>query len=459
MSLTLKDASDLMHRGAIALAEMEANGMRIDIAHLDATIAETEARIERLKEKLRECEEYRLQRRRFGQGTNLQSRDQLAAVLFGDMGHEAHAYTDSGKVQLDETALERIGTKYAKGFLRLEKLDKLLSTYLVGLRREVEGEFVHGFFGLHLVRSYRGQADTPNLTNVPVRDPIQGKPIRECFIPRDGHTIIERDFTGIEVRVACILSKDPKLTYDTLQGDMHRDMAAECFFLNKDNVSKPTRQSTKGGFVFAEFYGDWYKQVTKNLWDDVERYHLTTKEGVALATHLAAQGITERGACDPAQRVPTPGTFEAHIRKVEDRFWNERFKVYHAKRQAWIDEYKRQGYIDIVTGFRCGGPMSKNQVMNYHIQGPAFHCLLWTLIRLMAELKRRRMRTKVMCQIHDSIIADVPNEEVDEYLEISEDITSRQLPEAWPWLTIPLDAEVEGSTTNWWGKKPLNVAA
>lgn len=452
------DGYDLLHRGAIALAEVEANGIRVDIGYLDSVIDETDARIKNLEGKLRGCEEYKLQRRRYGQKVKLTSREQLGAVLFQDMGYKSLSTTATGRDQLDETALERIGTKYTKGFLRLEKLRKLHGTYLKGVRREVEGEYLHAFFGLHLVQTYRGQSDNPNLQNIPIRNPVQGRIIRRAFIPRPGCVLIETDYSSLEVMVACALSGDPKLTYDATQGDMHRDMAAECFILKKEEVSKPTRQATKGGFVFAEFYGDWYKQVCKNLWESIERDSLTHTDGRGLYEHLKTKGIKERGECDPeAKGEPKKGTFEAHIKAVEDRFWNERFKVYHTKRKAWIDEYKKQGYIDIATGFRCLGPMTKNQVMNYHIQGPAFHCLLWSLINLVAEIKRRKWGAKVVCQIHDSIISDVPENEVDEYLALVKEITTVRLREAWPWITVPLKIEAEIATTNWHEKKPVKL--
>ena len=438
----------------MALSEIEANGMRIDVPYLERVVAETGERIKALEDKLRGCEEYRLQRRRYGQACNLGSHEQLAAVLFNDMGHTAMTHTAGGREKLDETALERIGTKYTKGFIRLEKLNKLQGTYLRGVLREVEGEYLHAFFGLHLVRSYRSQSDSPNLQNIPIRDDIQGPLIRRAFIPRNGHVLIEIDYSGAEVRVACSLSGDEKLTFDVLEGDMHRDMAAECYLLEKENVMKPVRQSAKGGFVFAEFYGDWYKQVCKNLWDAIERYHLTTPDGQSLYKHLAAKGITARGECDP-QSESVRGTFEHHIRQVEDRFWNKRFKVYHAKRRTWREDYKRKGYIDLVTGFRCQGPITKTQVINYPIQVPSFHCLLWSLIHIQKEIHRRKMKTKIICQIHDSVIADVPHGEVQDYLALAHDITTHRLHREWPWVTVPMEVEAEVAATNWFEKKKI----
>lgn len=454
---TQAEGYQLLHRGAIALAEVESNGMRIDVEYLDKAIEDTAAKVRALRVELQGMPEYALQRRRYGQRANLTSRDQLAVVLYDDQGHECTTTTDAGKRALDEPALERIGSDYTLKFLELEKLNKLYGTYLTSIRAEVNSAgFLHANFGLHAVRSFRGQSDSPNLQNVPIRHPVQGKIIRQAFIPREGHAIIEMDYSSLEVMVACALSGDPKLQYDATQGDMHRDMAAECYLLEKENVSKDIRQNTKGGFVFAEFYGDWYKQVTKNLWDGIERYHLKTAEGVPLYDHLAAQGITGRGACD-ADHKTEAGTFEAHIERVENRFWNERFRVYHDWRKARVAEYKRHGKIQLQTGFFCHGPMSKNQVMNYHIQGPAFHCLLWSLTTLVRELKQQRMGAKIIGQIHDSIIADVPLPEVNRYLKLAQEITTTRLREHWDWITVPFEVEAEIAYTNWYEKKEIAI--
>lgn len=448
-------AYQLLHRGALALAEVEHAGMRIDLEYLDRTITETEQRIARIEEKLKEHDEYKLQRKRYGLETNLTSRDQLATVLFKDMGHECHSWTSGGstkkrKPQLDEEALQRIDSHYTRGFLKLEKLNKLLGTYLRGVRREVEPDgLMHPFFNLHTVQTYRGSGSDINFQNIPVRDPEIGGVIRRAFIPRDGHVLVEIDYGQIEVRVACCLSGDQKLTYDTLHGDMHRDMAAECYLLEQDDVSKPLRGAAKGGFVFAEFYGDWHKQVAKNLWSAIDQQ---TKSGTVVRDHLATKGIEELGDCDPKEKARR-GTFEDHIRQVEDRFWNERFSVYHRWRQDRVKQYRSRGWFELVTGFICSGIYSKNQVINFPIQGPAFHCLLWSLTELVRRMKRKKMRSMVIGQIHDSIVADIHKDELDDYVEMAIEITTKAIVEAWDWITVPLAVEVESSETNWFEKK------
>lgn len=449
-------AYELLHEGALAFSVIENNGMRIDIAYLDKTIEETGQRIARIEQKLKGMDEYGLQRKRYGQQTNLTSRDQLATVLFGDMGLPEPKKTRTGRYQLDADALLATGLNYCKGLVKLEKLNKLLGTYLTGVRREVEDDgLLHPGFNLHTVQTYRGSSSDPNFQNIPIRDKEIGELIRKAFVPRDGHVLVEADFGGHEVRVACNLSKDPKLIHDTLEGDMHRDMAAECFMLEQSDVSKPIRGAVKGGFVFAEFYGDWYKSVAQNLWAAIGEY---TVAGAILEDHLNAMGITELGDCDPNQK-PTKGTFEHHIAKVEDRFWNERFKVYRDWRTMRVKQYKSKGWFELPTGFVCSGVYAKNQVLNYPIQGAAFHCLLWTLIQLIKEMRKKKMKSVVVGQIHDSVVADVHRAEVDDYVEMVTRIAQQDIMREWKWITVPLVIEAEVAEDNWFNKAPYQKPA
>ena len=134
-----------------------------------------------------------------------------------------------------------------------------------------------------------------------------------------------------------------------------------------------------------------------------------------------------------------------------------RYRTYHECRRRWVEEYREQGYIDIATGFRCWGPMTRNQVMNYHIQGPAFHGLLWSLTRIVGTLRRGRWRSRVVGQIHDSIIADVHRDELDDYLAMVKRVTTQDLVEEWPWIDIPLIVEAEVAETSWHEKREVEL--
>jgi hypothetical protein len=173
-----------------------------------------------------------------------------------------------------------------------------------------------------------------------------------------------------------------------------------------------------------------------------------------LREHLRQQGITKLG--EQGKR-PTPGTFEAHIAAVSERFWSKRFQVYGKWKRKWYDAYERQGFFVTKTGFVCQGYIKRNQVINYPVQGSAFHCLLWSLNRLvLQEVKARGLKARVVGQVHDSIVADVPDEELGDFLALCKRVMVDQLREHWSWITVPLEIEAEVTPINGsWDQKEV----
>lgn len=447
----------LLHDGIKALAAVEEAGMRVDVDYLEKTIEDTKRRIRKLERRLKKSDEYKMQRKRFGLDAKLTSRDQLAWVYYSELGYKPKTRTATGAAQLDEAALERIGTPYAKDFIKLEKLNKIQSTYLMGVLREEQDGYIHPFYNLHIARTYRSSSSSPNGQNLPIRNPEIAPLIRRAFIPRHkDHHIVEIDISAAEVRVAACYHKDPTmLRYLTdPDSDMHRDTAKDCFMI--DEVPKGVRSSVKGDFVFAEFYGSYYKQVAERLWEAIERHGLTTVDGTPMKQHLKQKGIKGRGKCDP-NKDTRPGTFEQHIKDVEHHFWKKRFSVYDRWRREWYDEYLKTGGLTMKTGFRVEGFMKRNDVINYPVQGAAFHCLLWSLTQLVRWLTRNKMRSKVVGQIHDSIIADVHKDELDDVLAQAKYLMTEKLVETWDWIVTPMviEAEVAPRGVSWHEKEEV----
>lgn len=112
-----------------------------------------------------------------------------------------------------------------------------------------------------------------------------------------------------------------------------------------------------------------------------------------------------------------------------------------------------------MTGFRLDGVYRRNEVLNYPIQGSAFHCLLWSLIEIQKELDRQRMKTLLVGQIHDSILGDSPPEELDDFLSLSEEVMTKRLLKEWKWINVPLkvEAEVSGVDESWFNKKVVTI--
>ena len=111
----------------------------------------------------------------------------------------------------------------------------------------------------------------------------------------------------------------------------------------------------------------------------------------------------------------------------------------------------------MMTGFVCSGVFSRNQLYNLPVQGPAFHCLLWSLTQIVNRMKRDKMRSVVVGQIHDSIVADVHRDELDDYLQLVKQTMTVDVRKHWSWIVTPLIVEAEVAETNWYEKKAVEI--
>lgn len=461
MKATTKEAYELIHKGAIALSKVEAAGLHIDVPYLKEQISIADKRIRELENELRDDAIYKAWKRAFGSKTNLGSRDQLGKVIFGVLGlGRSDVSEKTNRFKADASALDSVDSPFVKKYIYTEKLKKVRSTYLSGILRNITDDgLLHTFFNLHTTRTFRSSSSDPNFQNIPIRDPEMGKIIRRAFVAPKDYYIGEADFGGIEVRIAACYNKDPRLIdyiCDETK-DMHRDMAAQCYKIDPSLVTKAARYAGKNMFVFPQFYGDYFINCARNMWEAIDRMDLEI-DGVPMKKHLKRQGIRRLGECDPKQR-PATDSFEFHMKQVEKDFWGRRFKVYAKWKDSWYDSYLRTGQFTMKTGFTVRGLYSRNDVVNYPIQGSAFHCLLWCLIELVKELKKRKMKTYVAGQIHDSILAYIHKDEVDDYLALVSDIMTRRLPKAWKWIIVPLVIEAELSPLggNWFDKKQVKI--
>lgn len=460
MTPQTEDAYQLMHEGAVALAQVEAAGMRVDTAYLDRTIRETARRIGELRDAIYTSDVWSRWRRKYGSDANLGSKPQLGDILFNEMGFTSKERTATGKYKTDVEALGGIDHPFVRDYGDLAKLDKLHGTYLLGLQREVVNGYVHPFFHLHTVVTYRSSSSDPNFQNIPIRDPVIGKLIREAFIPRDRHLIIENDFKGIEVAASWPYHQDPRwLGYlEDPSTDMHRDAAMKLFMVDDPKkISKEARHTGKDGFVFPTFYGAWYIKCAPDIWANMEARKLAV-DGVPMREHLRKHGIMELGDCDP-NREPREGTYEKHVREFERWYWFTQYPVYSQWKKDWYADYQRTGGFSSLTGFYYEGVFDRNQVLNYTIQGTAFHWLLWVLTRLVSWLKKNKMRSRVVGQIHDSILGDVHEDEKDVYLAKVKELVTVGLPRYWDWICVPLtvEAEITDVNGNWFKKRSVPI--
>lgn len=477
MSKSLKPATpeayQLLLEGVQTFAKMSAIGIRIDEAYLRQSIESTKNRITEMQQLLETSEEYKVWRRVYGDRTNLNSRVQLGEVLFRHVGkHKRNPFmvekdrtTGNSRPMNSEAAFEHVKTPFREAYFGIAKLKKALTTNLLGIQKETINGRLHPFFDLHTVESYRSSSSRPNFHNQPTRDKVIAEIVRKCIIPRKGNVLLEADYSTQEVKVSWCYNKDPILRRDILEGDMHTDRAKDLFMLTDKGLGSikrgspgyMTRYIAKNRFVFAEFYGDYYANIAPKLWDAISLYGLTDANGKSLFEHLSERGIYTLGACDPAQEAEE-GTYEMHVRDVERRMWNETYQVYNQWKQDWWAQYQRQGGIHTLTGFTLSGVFRKNQILCDPIQGSAFHCLLWSLIQIQKEFVRKKMKARIINQIHDSMVIDCPEREIQDVVEIVLRYAVRKVAKHWNWIQIPLSVDFELCRSNWYDKAALELA-
>ncbi len=444
---TTKDAYMLIHRGALALARAERQGIRIDKEYCEKQKRLLTRKIEHYQKKLEQTNFYKRWAHIYRGKVNIFSNFQLSNILYNHMKIEPPKITASGQGSTDEEALKRLDIPELKWILEIRKLAKIRDTYLEQFIRETNTDgYMRPVFELHTVRTFRSSSSNPNFQNIPKRDKEAMKICRRAILPRPGHMLVEADFSALEVMVGACYHKDPTmLNYlHDKASDMHGDMAKQIFFLDKLDKSIPEhkllRQAAKNGFVFPQFYGDYYLNNARGICDWVQlpicddwrkEDGITLPDGITIGRHFHNHGIT----CFD--------DFAGHMQQVEDHFWNKRFRVYKEWKDAWVAKYRRKGYLRTYTGFTCSGVMKKNEIVNYPIQGTAFHCLLMTFILMDETMRKEGWKSRLVGQIHDSMVIDVFPPELEHIKAMLKDIVENRLPKMWPWIIVPLEIEVD----------------
>lgn len=441
-----KDAYQLLHDGAIALARAEQRGMLVDVEYCKIQSEMLGKKINRAERLLGEDPEVKEWKKIYRGKFKLSSDEQLSDVLFNHLGYKSEKKTASGQNSTDKLALENLDSPMVKRILELRGFQKIKNTYIDGLLREQVNGVLRPSFSLNTVSTFRSSSQNPNFQNIPIRDPYYGKLIRRAFIPRPDHIFAEVDFAGIEVKVAACYHQDPvMLNYIRTGYDMHRDMAIQCYMLEKDQYTKDSRYCAKNKFVFPEFYGSYFKQVAPDLWNAIDQMNLATKSGIPLKEHLQKVGISNFAQ------------FEAHIKEVENDFWNNRFKVYGKWKEKHYEDYQRNGYFDSLTGFRFQGYMKRNEVINYPVQGAAFHCLLKSFIEVDRRSIKHKWKSGLIGQIHDSLVPEIHKDEYSHVMDTIHEVMCEWVPKQWPWIIVPIEAEADVAPLgrSWYEKKEV----
>ena len=388
------------------LFRMERTGVLLDCALLDAQSRELGERVLALENRAYEVA---------GQPFNLGSPKQLGDILFGKMGLPVVKKTATGQPSTDEDVLQQLAADYPLPKLLLEHrgLSKLKSTYtdkLPQMRNARTGR-VHTSFGQATAVTGRLASTDPNLQNIPVRTP-EGRRIREAFIAPPGHTIVSADYSQVELRIMAHLSGDESLLKAFAEGaDIHRATAAEIFGVPLADVSGDQRRYIKA-VNFGLIYG-------------------------MSAFGLAAQLAIERSAA------------QMFIDKYFTRYPGVAEYMRRTRELA-----HKQGYVETVFGRRLwlpdinagGGPRrqgAERAAINAPMQGTAADLIKLAMIVLQQWLDRERLGTRLILQVHDELVLEAPDAELDR--------VERELPvlmSGVAQLRVPLVVDV-GSGPNW----------
>lgn len=448
------EAYKLLHEGTLAMADAEAAGFRVDTEYVARKKAFIEKKRDYLDAKFKDTTFYKHWAHTVKGTVNTDSPIQLANFLYKVKKIKILKETDSGQGSTNEETLKQLNIPELNILLEKNRYKKAVDV-LNGFEREAVDGYVHPFYNLNLVRSYRSSSSNPNFQNIPKRDEEIMQICRKALYPRPGHQFLEVDYSGMEVRANACINKDPRLIkyVSDPASDMHRDVAIQLFMLDKFDKTleehKVLRQAAKNGFVFPEFYGSYWKNTAAGVacnWGKLGQGKWLPGQGISMPEGTLADHFLDKG-------IKSLAAFEKHVQKIEADFWGKRFVGYSKWKESNWNKYKKNGYVDLLTGFRCSGVMDKKQVNNYPGQGAAFHCLLWSFNELNRTRKSQNWDTLLVGQIHDSIILDVNPTELEHVARVANRITTQELPRAWNWIIVPLSVDmslcpVDGSWAN-----------
>jgi uracil-DNA glycosylase family 4 len=437
-------AYKMFHEGTLAFSDMQRNGICIDEDYYKTQNQKIEAETNALRDSLKDSPEAKQFKKKKNKELDVGSTKDLG-ILFYDILKLPAQLTDKNNYKVDVAALEAIDLPFVADLLRLRKLEKVKGTYFAQLLREVCGGKVYPFYSLNIPRSYRSSSQAPNWQNQPAHDAEAGKMVRAGIFPTKGNKISEIDYSSIEVRVAAMYTQDPVLLEEVTvdDADMHRDTAIDVWRLPAEEITKEVRFHSKA-WNFGSFYGASYKSSADILWKQIST---KIKSGLTLKEHLRLIGITSFHA------------FEAHCKEYYNEFWNERFVVYSQWKEDINKLYRKQGYVENKFGFRFSSHMNEREVTNYPIQSTAFIILLDSLIRINQIAKAEKWQTKIVGQIHDSILLDIHPDEENHVLQTCMYEMSDHSQELHDWIDVPIPVEVELTETDeaWYYKREVKM--
>ncbi|MBX7481545.1 DNA polymerase I [Qipengyuania qiaonensis] len=390
------------------VAQMERHGIRVDRSRLAKLSEEFASETARLEKEIHGIA---------GTEFTVGSPKQLGEVLFDTLGYKGGKKGKSGQYSTDQSVLERLsgeGAEIADKVLEWRQLAKLKSTYTDALQEAINPETgrVHTSYSLVGAQTGRLSSTDPNLQNIPIRTEI-GRQIRDAFVAEEGNVLLAADYSQIELRLAAHMADVPSLKEAFAEGeDIHARTATEMF----GEVNRDTRARAKT-INFAILYG-------------ISRWGLAGRLGVEAEE---AQAMIDTYF----QRFP--GIQKYIVRTLEQ-----------------VHEF---GYSETLFGRKTWFPRigSKNQTerqgseraaINAPIQGTSADIIKRAMLRMMPALEAAGLgHVRMLLQVHDELVFELPESDVDAASEIIEKVMAEAAEPAVK-LDVPLGVDI-GTGTSW----------
>lgn len=391
------------------LFSMERSGFKVDVATLNEMANEYDKRIAVIAEKI---DEYA------GEKVNPNSPKQLGKILYDKLG--LISGKKKGNPSTSADVLEKIADKHpiVPLILKYRQLQKLNSTYIKGFRPLIDEDtgLIHTCFNQTLTTTGRLSSKEPNLQNIPVREQ-EGKEIRKLFVSSfENGKIVGADYSQIELRLLAHFSKCQPLIDAFLSGkDIHRITASQVFGVGEDQVTPEMRRSAKA-VNFGIIYG-------------ISDYGLS--EQLKISLKKAGEYIAKY--------------FEAYPNVKEYMNSNVEF----ARKNGYVSTLLgRKRYIPEINSSNFNlRSFGERAAMNMPLQGTAADVIKIAMIKVANRIKKEGLRSRLILQVHDELIVDTAEDEVEEVKNILvEEMQSAVT------LSVPLTVETECGT-RWFDAK------
>ncbi len=391
------------------LADMEITGIKVDTEYLSGVELELKQLMDSLEEEI-----YVLAGNKF----NIMSPAQLAKVLFEDLEIPYPKRVKDNKYSTSKDILDKIRfvNPIVDKILEYRTVAKLYTNYAVGLKEEVrEDGRIHTIFTQTLTRTGRLSSVSPNLQNIPARAEFS-KLIRKAFVADENSCLLSSDYSQVELRIFAHMSQAANLIQAFIdEADIHTKTASDIYKVDMAEVTKDMRRTAKA-VNFGILYGISSFGLSEDLGIDI----ITAKKFIDnyLETYPGIKEYMDKEKADAYSL--------GYVRTLMNR-------------KRVIEELKSKNYMIRSSGERMA--------LNTPIQGTAADILKKAMVEIFDEFNKRGLKSKMLIQVHDELVFNVVNEELEEVREIVKNIMENTFK-----LDVPLKVEIEVGS-NWYEAK------